>query len=165
MRLFRRKCALLLDLFALTALCFISVLVVHTFWSRPRGGGDEEDTGSFLASRSLAPTASAVTEAAQDQENGWKAGVTEVTAQPREASPRLRTRKEREVEPAPWDHPANCTMGRCFDTSKCRGDFRVYVYPDREGAKVSGLFKSILRILRCVCVRAQLGHAGPGQTE
>ena len=147
MRLFRRKCASLLDVFVLTALFCISVLVVHTFWSRPRGGGDGgDDTGSFLASLSSAPTASAVTKGAQ--EDGWKAGATEVTARPREASPRPRTRKERETDPGLWVHSANCTMGRCFDASKCRGDFHVYVYPDREGAKVSGLFKSILRIIR-----------------
>ena len=44
--------------------------------------------------------------------------------------------------------PANCTMGRCFDAGKCRGEFRVYVYPDSEGVKVSGLYRKFLRILR-----------------
>ncbi|CAI8005614.1 Exostosin-1b [Geodia barretti] len=43
---------------------------------------------------------------------------------------------------------ANCTMGRCFNAGRCGGDFRVYVYPDNDGVKVSGLYRKILRILR-----------------
>lgn len=131
MRLFRRKCAFLLDIIALTVLFSLSVAVVHTFWTRhPRGSREPvgQDTQlSFLAP--LPPAAAAV-------------GLVD------DASPK--SRAERGLEP-PSVQPADaaaCTMGRCFDTSKCRGDFRVYVYPDSDGLAVSALYRKFLRILR-----------------
>lgn len=148
MRLFRRKCAFLLDVFALTALFCLSVLVVHTFWSRhPRGGlAGGKDELSFLASLSLGTAATG----GQDERLGksWKLGTAVRAAQPLDVSPRLRT--ERGAGPSSRSSldPSSCTMGRCFDESTCRGGFRVYVYPDTEGLKVSGLYRKFLRILR-----------------
>ena len=139
MRLFRRKCAYLLDIFALTALFFFSVLVVHRFWSlHPRGG--EAAAGqrelSFLASLPLTATAVVAPEVQGDtrgrDEDGWKIEAMTFTAE----------------QDAPDLDASNCTMGRCFDMSKCSGDFRVYVYPDAEGIKVSGLYRKFLRIIR-----------------
>jgi glucuronyl/N-acetylglucosaminyl transferase EXT1 len=42
-----------------------------------------------------------------------------------------------------------CTMGTCFDFSRCRGPqgFKVYVYPSDPDAKVSPLFRQILSVI------------------
>ena len=45
----------------------------------------------------------------------------------------------------------HCTMGACFDISKCRqsAGFKVYVYPDIDGAgKPSSLYGKILSVIR-----------------
>ena len=123
MRLLRRRCAFLLDLLALTALCLLAAAAVHLQWQgkTPRGVG--ERAGASFLSR-LPPSARLETRG-EDGE-GWK----------------MRTAAGADVS------PANCTMGRCFDSSRCRGEFRVYVYPDTDSIKVSGLYRKILRILR-----------------
>ena len=43
-----------------------------------------------------------------------------------------------------------CTMGTCFDFSRCMGlqGFKVYVYPIQEDAQMSPLFEEILNIIR-----------------
>ena len=141
MRLFRRKCAFLLDLVALTLLLFLSAAVVHTFWGRlPRGGQQAGASElSFLASSPSHATAEEQEEGAGGR--GWKAG-----AAARAAAHAGRT--ERGDAATAATRPNRCTMERCFDTSKCRGDFLVYVYPDTDGLKVSGLYRKFLRVLR-----------------
>ena len=41
-----------------------------------------------------------------------------------------------------------CTMGTCFDRTKCLNDFKVYVYPIQTGEKISPLFGKLLKVLR-----------------
>ena len=43
-----------------------------------------------------------------------------------------------------------CTMGSCFDVSRCtqRENFKVFVYPDQEGYKQSLLYQKILSVIR-----------------
>lgn len=43
-----------------------------------------------------------------------------------------------------------CTMVSCFDFSRCRGPqgFRVYVYPNQQGTKMSPLFEAVLNVIR-----------------
>ena len=152
MRLFRRKCAFLLDVVALTTLFCVSVLVVHKFWSRyPRGAGPDAAVGedSFLgATLPLAATATSPRETRADgearREDGWKLGTVAPAA---DLQPDALVQLQDTESPRP-ERYSGCTMARCFDTNRCHGDFRVYVYPDTEGMKVSGLFRKFLRILR-----------------
>lgn len=135
MRLFRRKCAFLLDLLALTCLCLLSVVVVHQFWRRhPRGGEWGEREPTFLS-----PTAASAED--PHSELGFK--LSRRSGQSL-ALPHSRTADATARAPL----PESCTMGRCFNVSKCRGRFLVYVYPDKEGLKVSGLYQKFLRVLR-----------------
>lgn len=93
---------------------------------------------SFLATLPLVASAADLAVREEEdrfiKESGWKIRTNEFARKVSEDSDDLR--------------PENCTMGRCFDMSRCLGEFRVYVYPDTEGSKVSGLFKKFLRILR-----------------
>lgn len=151
MRLFRRKCAFLVDIIALTALFSLSVLVVHTFWTRhPRGNREtvgREDKPSFLTPLSLATSAIGVLE--DGSRHGWKVdGGAAAAGKALDAPPKSHAKRSLETPSAPLKGAATCTMGRCFDTSKCRGDFRIYVYPDSDEFPVSGLFRKFLRILR-----------------
>lgn len=43
-----------------------------------------------------------------------------------------------------------CTMGTCFDFTRCRGPqgFKVYVYPNQQDAQTSPLFEQVLNVIR-----------------
>ena len=41
-----------------------------------------------------------------------------------------------------------CTMRSCFDYNRCKNGFRIFVYPQAPGEKVSTLYAKILRVLR-----------------
>lgn len=148
MRLFRRKCAFFLDICALTALFCLSVVVVHTFWSRhPRGSREQFGRDiqlSFLTP--LAPATAAIGVLEGGRKYSWKVEGAEPEEKAQDASPN--SRAKRGIEPRPEGAAAVCTMGRCFDTSKCSSDFRIYVYPDSDELPVSGLYRKFLRILR-----------------
>ena len=145
MRLFRRKCAFLLDIVALTVLFFLAVLFVCVFWSRhPRGVTSAEGGVSFLAvALPFSTLAPAGLEVREEEEEGRADGGRE-SGRKMGRMAFAETLTEEDIDAA----PGNCTMGRCFDITRCLNDFRVYVYPDTEGAKVSGLYKKILRVLR-----------------
>ncbi len=126
MRLFRRKCAFLLDLLGLLSLLVLGSLVVHQFWRKlGRGKGLRQ---SFLSPVELRvdqrvgvrgdPPRSVVAVALGDS------GYSTV-----------------------GDH-TRCSLERCFDVSKCMDGFRVYVYPDVPGHKLSPLYSSILSVVR-----------------
>lgn len=121
MRLFRRKCTFLLDLLGLISLIVLGSLVVHQFWSKGggRGGGR-----SFLTSADL--------------RRGSRDLPRSVVAVSLGDAARA----------APADDDAHCSMGSCFDVSRCSEGFRVYVYPDVPGHKVSPLYGSILSLVR-----------------
>ncbi|THD28911.1 Exostosin 1 [Fasciola hepatica] len=40
-----------------------------------------------------------------------------------------------------------CTMETCFDFSRCKGDFKVYVYPSSDGSLVSPTYGKMLNVL------------------
>ena len=44
----------------------------------------------------------------------------------------------------------HCTMGACFDVTRCRGPqgFKVYVYPPHPGQQCSPLYATILKVIR-----------------
>lgn len=151
MRLFRRKCAFLLDIFALTALFSLSVFAVHTFWTRHPPRGSREPVGrdvqlSFLTS--LTPAAAAIGVEEDGGKHGWKVDGPDSAEKAKEASPNSHAKRGLEPPSVQPEGAAVCTMGRCFDTSKCSSDFRIYVYPDSDELPVSGLYRKFLRILR-----------------
>ena len=128
MRLLRRRCAFLLDLLALTALFLLAVATVHLLLqdgaSPPRGS--EQASLLSVGSPAVVPPLEARQELG---EAGWKLGRAAESG--------------RTLAPA-----ANCTMSRCFEEARCRDEFRVFVYPDSEGVKVSGLYRKFLRVVR-----------------
>ena len=140
MRSLRRRCPFLLGLLALIVLfCLLRLAGVGIRDALPRGFQDERPEASLLFASLSAPHARAAPspeESRETRRNGWKLKEPETAAEA--------------ATDDPFSHfsPANCTMGRCFDADRCRGDFRVYVYPDAEGVKVSGLYRKFLRILR-----------------
>ena len=143
MRLFRRRCAFLLDLLALASLFLLAVLVVTGFWRRsPRGRGSAGvEEPSFLV-----PFARVSEETGKLGGMGLKLGVRSVLPLPLPAS--TRSARERSQPTGADAVAANCTMSRCFDATKCRNGFFIYVYPDTPGLKASGFFQKFLRVLR-----------------
>ena len=41
-----------------------------------------------------------------------------------------------------------CTMGSCFDVSRCTRDFKVYIYPPDQNEKPGAMYKKILKVIR-----------------
>lgn len=41
-----------------------------------------------------------------------------------------------------------CTMGSCFDVSRCLDDFKVYVYPSLPEQRASSIYRRLLRVVK-----------------
>ena len=122
MRLLKRKCTFLLDILGLTLLFIVSCLVVYQFlWKE-----DAPPMNSFISAGDLRIDMRSYYE--QSVGGGGK-----ITA------------RSTDIEVTDANQP--CTMQACFDASRCK-TFRVYVYPNVEGQKVSLLYAKVLRVIR-----------------
>ena len=120
MRLLRRKCTFLLDILGLTLLFVLGCMVVFEFWSGP----DRGVLNTFLSEDPR-------------EVSGHALKAPRFVAVALTEGAEVSTPNER------------CTLSRCFDVARCRhGNFKVYVYPDAEGRKVSPIYQKILRVLR-----------------
>lgn len=150
MRLSPRKCAILLKL---AALVLISVVCLRS-WLAPRAGSGEEAFGeSFLALSLHGQGGELVDDRDTAGRGGWKFAAQRTAVSHPDS---YRPKKDiSELEAGAGGGGAasggpvlDCTMGRCFNASRCRDQFRVYVYPDSDELKASPLHRKILSVLR-----------------
>ena len=135
MRLPGKKCTFLLDILGLVLLFIVSCSVVYQFLRK-----DALPPNSFITADDLIMDLRIYHE--QVAQEGVKVAARSVLEEPAAGTESAGARARgygASREP--------CTMHTCFDVSRCR-TFRVYVYPNVEGLKVSPLYEKILRVIR-----------------
>lgn len=127
MRLLKRKCTFLLDILGLTLLFIVSCLVVYQFLRK-----DRLPPNSFISADDLRINLRSYYE--HSVEEGARITARSVSIEGAQVT-------------GSADASQPCTMQACFDASRCKS-FRVYVYPNVEGQKMSLLYAKVLKAIR-----------------